>query len=73
MSSQDILFIVLAVSTIFVAVPLSMILWRVYKMLDRVEKLLGYADHIRGLAMEFEKVPMRFIDGLINSFLSKKK
>jgi hypothetical protein len=73
MNSQDILFIVLAVSTIFIAVPLSMILWRAYKMLDRIEKLLGYADHVRGVAMEFEKMPMRFVEGIVNSFISKKK
>jgi hypothetical protein len=69
MASQDILFIVLAVSTIFLALPLSLILWRVYKMLDRVDKILSYIDHVRWLALEFEKVPMRFIENL---FTSKK-
>jgi hypothetical protein len=73
MQSQDILFIVLAVCSIFISVPLMLVLWRVYKMMDRIEKLFSYADHVRGLAMEFEKMPMRFVEGLVNSLVSKKK
>jgi hypothetical protein len=73
MNSLDTLYIVLAVSTIFIAVPLSLILWRIWKMLDRVERLLAYADHLHGLAREFESMPMRFVEGLVSSFIGRKK
>ena len=76
MQSQDILFIVLAVCTIFISVPLMMVLWRVYTMMARVDKLLEYANHLRELAIQFESVPMKFIESVVNSLTSstpKKK
>ncbi len=76
MQSQDILFIVLAVCAIFVSVPLMMVLWRVYTMMARVDKLLEYANHLRELAIQFESVPMKFVESIIASLTTsspKKK
>lgn len=69
MQSQDILYIVLAVCAIFISVPLMLVLWRTYKMMDRVDKLLSYADHVRELALQFESMPMKFLEGIISSLL----
>lgn len=76
MQSQDILFVVLAVCAIFISVPLMMVLFRVYTMMARVDKLLEYANHLRELAIQFESVPMKFIESVVNSLTSstpKKK
>ena len=68
MQSQDILYIVLAVCALFISIPLMLVLWRTYTMMERVDKLLEYANHLRELAMQFESVPMRFIEGILSSF-----
>lgn len=76
MQSQDILFVVLAVCAIFISVPLMLVLWRTYTMMDRVNKLVEYADHLRELALQFESVPMKFIESIVNNLTSstpKKK
>lgn len=62
MTALDILYIVLAVSTLFIAVPLSMILWRVYHMLDRVERILAFIDRIVGYGKDLEAIPMKIIE-----------
>lgn len=67
MQSQDILYIVLAVCALFISIPLMLVLWRTYTMMERVDKLLEYANHLRELAMQFESVPMRFIDSILSS------
>jgi hypothetical protein len=67
MQSQDILYIVLAVCALFISIPLMMVLWRTYTMMERVDKLLEYANHLRELATQFESVPMRFIEGILSN------
>lgn len=67
MQSQDILYIVLAVCALFISIPLMLVLWRTYTMMERVDKLLEYANHLRELALQFESVPMRFIDSILSS------
>jgi hypothetical protein len=64
MNALDILYIVLSVCLIFLTVPLSMILWRVYKMMDRVEGILVFVERIVSYAKEFEAIPMKVIDKL---------
>ena len=62
MTSLDILYIVLSVCLIFVSVPLMMILWRVYKMMDRVEGILAFAERMVGYAKELESIPMKIVE-----------
>lgn len=38
----DLLFLVMAIMAIPIGIMVTMILWRVYRMLDRVEKLLDF-------------------------------
>lgn len=66
MNTLDILYVVLSVCIIFLSVPLTMILWRTYKMLDHVESILSYADHVRGIIAQFEQVPMKVINSIMD-------
>ena len=51
----DILYIVIAIILIPIGTLLSMILWRVYTMLDRVERILAFIDRMVGYTSELEK------------------
>lgn len=62
MNPLDILYIVLAVCLIFVSVPLTMILWRTYKMMDRVEHILAFAERMVWYAKELESIPMKIVE-----------
>ncbi len=62
MQSLDILYIVLSVCLIFLSIPLTMILWRTYKMMDRVETLLAFAERMVGYAKELESIPMKIVE-----------
>jgi len=43
-STLDFLYVVLALGLISVFVPLSMILWRTYKMMDHVDKIIALVE-----------------------------
>ncbi len=58
----DILYIVIAIILIPIGTLLSMILWRVYTMLDRVERILAFIDRMVGYTSELEKIPMMIIE-----------
>lgn len=62
MNPLDILYIVLAVCLIFISVPLTMILWRTYRMMDRVEHILAFAERMVGYAKELESIPMKIVE-----------
>ena len=62
MNSLDILYIVLSVCLVFVSVPLSMILWRVWKMMDRVEHVLGFVERLVGYGKDLESLPMKIVE-----------
>ncbi len=57
----DILYLVLAIILLPIGTLISMILWRVYTMMDRVEKILNFVDRIVGYASELEKIPLTII------------
>jgi hypothetical protein len=42
----ELLYIALTIATISLTIPLSMILWRTYRMMDRVEDILAFVDRI---------------------------
>ena len=66
-NSLDILYMVLAIILIPIGTLLSMVLYRVYKMMDRVERILWLVDRLVGYTAEFEKIPMM----ILNKFLGK--
>jgi hypothetical protein len=63
----ELLYIALTIMTISLTIPLSMILWRLYKMMDRVEGILEFIDRIVGYGKEIEKIPMVIIEKFMSS------
>lgn len=58
----DLLYLALAIMTISLTIPLSMILWRVYGLMDRVERILNFVDRIVDYGKEIEKIPMAIVE-----------
>lgn len=58
----ELLYIALTIMTISLTIPLTMILWRVYQMMDRVEGILNFVDRIVGYGKEIEKIPMAIVE-----------
>jgi hypothetical protein len=63
----DLLFLILAIMALPIGIMFTMILWRVYRMLDRVEKLLDAGLKIIDIIQNVDKIPMM----LLNKFLGK--
>jgi hypothetical protein len=61
-NALDILYMVLAIILLPIGTLLSMILYRTYRMMDRVERILGFADRVVGYGAELERVPMMIIE-----------
>jgi len=61
-NTLDLLYIVLSVILLPIGTLISMILWRVYKMMDRVERILNFVDRIVEYGKEIEKIPMAIIE-----------
>ncbi len=64
-NSLDILYMVIAIILLPIGTLLSMVLWRIYKMMDRADHILSFVERIVGYAKEFEKIPMAIIDNLL--------
>lgn len=62
LTALDLLYIILAFSVLSLTIPLSMILWRAYGMMGRVEHILAFIDRIVGYGEELEKIPMSIIE-----------
>lgn len=61
-NTLDILYMVLAIILIPIGTLVSMILWRVYTMMDRVERILNFVDRMVGYTKELEKIPVMIIE-----------
>ena len=61
----DLLFLVLAIMAIPIGVLFSMILWRVYRMLDRVEKLLDIGMKLVNVLQNVDKIPMMILNKIL--------
>lgn len=61
-NALDILYMVLAIILLPIGTLISMILYRTYKMMDRVERILAFADRIVGYTAELEKIPLMIIE-----------
>ena len=60
-NALDILYMVLAIILLPIGTLISMILYRTYKMMDRVDRILDFADRVVGYAWELEKIPLMII------------
>lgn len=63
----DALYVALTLMVVALTIPLTMILWRTYQMMDRVESILNFVDRIVGYGKELEKIPM----AIVEKFMSK--
>ncbi|HBB27088.1 TPA: hypothetical protein DCZ36_01150 [Candidatus Gracilibacteria bacterium] len=70
MDTQLILDIVLIVFSIIVGTLLSLVLFRLYIILGRVEKTMEFIDHIREMLEMWERIPFELLKKL-TSFLTK--
>ncbi len=61
-NALDILYMVLAIILLPIGTLISMILYRTYKMMDRIERILGFADRMVGYGTELERIPMMIIE-----------
>ena len=61
-NALDILYMVLAIIILPIGTLISMILYRTYKMMDRIERILGFADRMVGYGAELERIPMMIIE-----------
>lgn len=70
MDTQLILDIVLITFSIIVGTLLSLVLYRTYIILGRVEKTMEFIDHIREMLEMWERIPFELLKKLTN-FLTK--
>ena len=61
-NALDILYMVLAIILLPIGTLISMILYRVYHMMDRADRILDFVDHMVAYAAELEKIPMMLIE-----------
>ena len=67
MTPLELLYIALTIATVSLTIPLTMILWRTYQMMDRVEDILAFIDRIVGYGKEIEKIPMAIVEKFMSS------
>ncbi len=56
------------VSTIVIAVVwtfLSIALYKLIRILDKIDRISDYVDHVRGLLETWESIPVRFITKML--------
>ncbi len=61
-NALDILYMVIAIVLLPIGTILSLVLWRVYRMLGRAEHILDFVHRIVGYAEMIEKIPLKFIE-----------
>jgi hypothetical protein len=53
--------------TTVVGVLLTAVLWRAFHILGYAERILSYADHVRGILENWENLPLRFLDRVLDA------
>lgn len=61
-NALDILYMVIAIVLLPIGTILSLVLWRVYRMLGRAERILDFVHRIVGYAEMLESIPLKFIE-----------
>ena len=69
-NTLDFVYIVLGVGLIPFFILLCMVLWRVYKMMDRVEAVLTTTEQVIEFGKNIDKVPAMVANRLISGFNS---
>lgn len=62
LDALSLLYIALAIMVISLTIPLTMILWRVYGMMDHIQAILLFSRRIVRYGEELEKIPMSIIE-----------
>lgn len=62
LDALSLLYLALAVMIVSITIPLSMILWRAYFMMDHVQSILLFARRMVKYGEELEKIPMSIIE-----------
>lgn len=70
MDTKLILDIVLIVFSVIVGTLLSLVLYRIFVILGRVERALEYIDHVRDILQMWERIPFELLKKL-TSFWTK--
>ncbi|NCP76568.1 hypothetical protein GW819_00430 [Candidatus Gracilibacteria bacterium] len=70
MDTKFILDIVLITFSVIVGTLLSLVLYRAFIILGRVEKTMEFIDHVREMLEMWERIPFELLKKL-TSFLSK--
>ncbi len=73
-STLDFLFIVLGLGLIPVFVLLCMVLYRVYKMLDHIDRIVAFTEKTTEFVSNLDRVPMMMANGVLGAvqkFFSK--
>lgn len=63
--------ILIYVSTIVIAIVwtfLSISLYRISRILTKLDKIMDYADHIRWLLETWESIPVKFLTWILKKF-----
>ncbi len=68
MDTTLILNIIFIVFSIIIGTLLSLVLYRAYIILGRVEKTLEYVDHIREMIAMWEQIPFEIIKKIAGFF-----
>jgi hypothetical protein len=66
-ASLDLLYIVLSVCLLFIAIPLTMILWRSYFMMKSMKHILVFVERLVKYGEELEKIPLSLLEKFKNS------
>jgi hypothetical protein len=76
-SNVDVLVYLGIFFTLVVGTLLSIVLWRVLKILGYAQAILAYVDHVRQTLSHWETIPFKFLDHIfdlaIGSGKKKKK
>jgi hypothetical protein len=75
-SNVDILVYLGIFFTLVVGTLLSVVLWRVLKILGYAQRILAYADHVRATLANWETLPFKLLDHVFELVLgsgTKKK
>ncbi len=76
-SNVDLLVYLGILFTTVVGTLLTVVLWRVLKILGYAQRILAYADHVRDTLSHWETLPFKLLDRVfdlaMNSGTKKKK
>jgi hypothetical protein len=75
MTNVDILVYLAIFFTVVVGSLAAGVLYRAFKILGYAERIMSYVDHVRGMLLHWETLPLRFLDHVLDAVMGggKKK